>query len=653
MNKHLFSLVFGLGAVAILWIGFGFIGTQVLALVMTALIGLVYLYGAFELYQFRQASVGLDAALAAIPANLDDLAEWLVLVPPALQNAVRLRVEGERVGLPGPTLTPYLVGLLVMLGMLGTFLGMVVTLNGAAFSLQGSTDLQTIRSALAAPIQGLGLAFGTSVAGVAASAMLGMMSALCRHQRLQTAQRLDSTMAQRLRVFSLTHQRQQAYLALARQAQALPDVAERMQAMMGQMACMSQQLGEQLLGNQEGFHREVKGHFEGLAHSVDRSLKTSLTQSAQRVGDTLTPILSRAMADMAQQASQMHQRTSDAVQTQITAMASQLSDAMQTLTASLDQRTAALLTSVNAAYADVLTQQTHADQQRQQAWAGALASSADKTLAEISRLMTCTEDLLRARIRAEAQWSEQAHAQLAQLTRLMRNEFGALRDAEAQRGQAAVARLGELQTALTHHLTTLGTALEDPINRLIDTASEAPRAAAEVIGQVRAQMNHAAQRDNDLLQERSRILETLHTLLASIEHASSEQRAVIDALADTSAVSLERASLAASTRLAREADQLAEVAAQVSSSAVEVASLGETFGYAVHAFQGANEKMISSLQRIEGALNQSMTRSDEQLAYYVAQAREVVTLSVLSQKEIFEALRQLSSSPTPAVQAVA
>ena len=33
-------------------------------------------------------------------------------------------------------------------------------------------------------------------------------------------------------------------------------------------------------------------------------------------------------------------------------------------------------------------------------------------------------------------------------------------------------------------------------------------------------------------------------------------------------------------------------------------------------------------QRIEGAIGQSMSRSDEQLAYYVAQAREVIDLSL-------------------------
>ena len=37
-----------------------------------------------------------------------------------------------------------------------------------------------------------------------------------------------------------------------------------------------------------------------------------------------------------------------------------------------------------------------------------------------------------------------------------------------------------------------------------------------------------------------------------------------------------------------------------------------------------------------------MARSDEQLAYYVAQAREVIDLSLMSQKQIVEDLQQRS-----------
>ena len=44
---------------------------------------------------------------------------------------------------------------------------------------------------------------------------------------------------------------------------------------------------------------------------------------------------------------------------------------------------------------------------------------------------------------------------------------------------------------------------------------------------------------------------------------------------------------------------------------------------------------------VEHTLSQAMARSDEQLAYYVAQAREVIDLSISSQQGIVEDLRRL------------
>ena len=43
-----------------------------------------------------------------------------------------------------------------------------------------------------------------------------------------------------------------------------------------------------------------------------------------------------------------------------------------------------------------------------------------------------------------------------------------------------------------------------------------------------------------------------------------------------------------------------------------------------------------------------MARSDEQLAYYVAQAREVIDLSITSQQSIVEDLRRLRVKPAMA-----
>jgi len=87
------------------------------------------------------------------------------------------------------------------------------------------------------------------------------------------------------------------------------------------------------------------------------------------------------------------------------------------------------------------------------------------------------------------------------------------------------------------------------------------------------------------------------------------------------------------------------VAAQVTGSAAEVASLGEGFGLAVQLFSRASEQLMGQLQRIEGALGQSMARSDEQLAYYVAQAREIIDLTLGSQKQIVEDLQKLARVP--------
>jgi hypothetical protein len=626
MHKHLFTGAFLLGAAAIVWIGAGFVLSHPLALGVTLLIAAVYGFGAFELRQFRQSTRSLSAALTSIPDALPNLGDWLNQLHPALQNPVRLRIEGERIGLPGPALTPYLVGLLVMLGMLGTFLGMVVTLNGAAFSLQGSTDLQAIRSALAAPIKGLGLAFGTSVAGVAASAMLGLMSAVSRRERLLAAQVLDSKIATALRGFSLAHQRRETYQALQAQALALPAVVDQLQLMMAQMDQLSQQLNQRLLSNQEGFHGEVKGIYSALAASVDQSLKDSLRQSAQVAGESLKPVLEAAMTGIAQEARALHERVIDTTQTQLDG---------------LSERMGAQALAQQQAVCTALAQTA------QQITANAQAH-ASSTLSDIQRLTSSAEALARSRIDSEVQWLAQHGARMDQLADLLQTELGALRTEEAQRGDAAVARLGDLQTALTGHLSTLGTALEDPIRRLIETASEAPRAAAEVIGQLRQQISNSVARDNDLLEERGRILATLNTLLASINHASLEQRAVIDALVVSSAGALEHTGSQFAAQVGQETAKLSDMAAQVSSSAVDVASLSDALGFAVSAFSEANAKLVGQLQRIEGALDKSMARSDDQLAYYVAQAREIIDLSLMSQKEIFDELRQL-----PARQALA
>jgi len=659
MTKFSFPLAFAIGLVILGWIALGFVGASWLPLAITAVIGGVYLLGAFELRQFRAGTAALRAAVEDTAQTPPSLADWLARVPPALRNAVRLRIEGERGALPGPALTPYLVGLLVMLGMLGTFLGMVLTFQGAVFALEGSTDLQAIRSALAEPIKGLGLSFGTSVAGVAASAMLGLMSAICRRERLELARHLDSRIAGDLKPFSLVHQRQEAFKALQLQAGALPQVVAALQAMMERIDARSQHLDQQLLQRHGQLQRDVTLAFTELAENVGGSLKESLAAGASAAGATIRPVVENAMAQVVQESQRMHER----------------------VTQTFEQRSAALLAGVNESLARTQSEQAVAEQQRLAAWTQALqgmaaelqgqwrrvgdegiaqqqavcralersagevaqraSAQAGRTLDQVAQLLQQSEELVRSRTESEARWVEQHGQRMDQLAGLWRTELAALRQEESRRGEAAVGRLGELQAAVAQHLATLGAALEAPITRLLQTASEVPQAAAGVIAQLREEMSRVAERDNLALQERSLLLERLGALLQQVNQASGEQRAATEALVASASSVLDQAGARFAEILDGHAGKAADMAAHIAAGAVELASLGEAFGQGVQLFQASNDKLIAGLQGIEASLTRSTARSDEQLAYYVAQAREVIDLSIASQQGLVENLRQL------------
>lgn len=712
MNRLFLTASFAIGLMTVAWVGVGFVGSSALALVMTALIAGVYLLGAFEIKQFRAATASLAAALANIPQPPPHISAWLERVPPSLRGPVRLRIEGERGSLPGPVLTPYLVGLLVMLGMLGTFLGMVVTFKGAVFALEGSTDLHAIRSALAEPIKGLGLSFGTSVAGVAASAMLGLMSALSRRERVEAARLLDTRMATVFRPFSLAHQREESLKALQAQAHTLPDVVDKLQSMMDGMERRSQQLNEQLLGHQAQFHRDAALVYTDLAAAVGASLKESLTASARVASEGLKPVVEAAMSAIAQESERTHQRLVDAAQTQMSGLSAQFGATARTVsegwaaalqthartseslvdgldrsltafTATFEQRSNALLVTVNESMSQSQSNQSLADVQRLAAWTQALEASAaslqeawqrvgaqtleqqqaacqalqkaagqiteqsshhvSQTLGDIAKLLSQSEELVRSRIESEALWAEKQGDRMDQLAGLWRTELGALRDEEAARGHAALERLGELEAASARHLATLGTALEAPMTRLLQMAADVPQAAAEVIAELRQEMTQLTERGNLALEERADVMDKVRAVLQAINQASGEQRAAIESMAASAEAVLGQTSQAYSATLEAQAGRAAEMAAQATGSAVELASLGESFNHGIQLFSTTNERLMESLQRMEGAISQSMGRSDEQLAYYVAQAREVIDLSITSQQGIVEDLRRLHS----------
>jgi len=729
MNKQLSGAAFVAGLIVLVWVGVGYASTNALALAMTALIAAFYVMGGLELRRFHQASTALAQALEALATPPASLADWLATLPAPLQNAVRLRVEGERVALPGPAMTPFLVGLLVLLGMLGTFLGMVVTLGGAVQALEGSADLSTMRAALTAPVKGLGLAFGTSVAGVATSAMLGLVSALCRRERVQVGQLLDGRIATVLRGFSQAHQREETLKQLQAQARVLPAVVDQLQAMMAQMAQQGEQLSAQLQANQQGFHQHAQGAYSALAASVDQSLQRSLSESARLAGASLQPVVEATMAGITRETSALHARVADTVQQQLdglsrqfghtvqqlaqgwdaamarqdhsqTALTQGLHTALQGFNQGFEERASALLASVASTQAALqsslqttlgtLTQDAatlHGEQARStqaqlealasqfsgaaQAlsaqWAQALRQQADGQAAQAAANQATLDGLAQGfseRASHLLATVDQAHGSLhtqlaardearleAWQQSLSRLATGLAQTWAAAGAQAATQQQQICQTlertaqAITAQSEAHARATIGEIGQLMQAATEAPRVAAEVIAQLRQQLSASIATDTAMLAERNRLMTTLASLLDTVRHASTEQRGAIDSLLGSTAQLLDQVGQRFNEQTHAASTQLGSVAAQLTGSAVEVASLGEAFGQAVQQFSSANEQMLGQLARIEAALDKSSSRSDEQLAYYVAQAREVIDLSILSQQQIVEDLQRLAQRP--------
>ncbi|HHX4533291.1 TPA: DUF802 domain-containing protein [Burkholderia contaminans] len=919
-------VVFVAGLLAVGWIGVGYVASNPLAAAVTLLIAACYVAGAWELLRYRQATATLSRAVAGLtepPAKLDT---WLDTLHPGLRGAVRARVEGARVALPGPSLTPYLVGLLVLLGMLGTLLGMVVTLKGTGAALESATDLDAIRASLIAPVKGLGFAFGTSIAGVATSAMLGLLSALVRRERIDAAQQLDAKIATTLRVHSSAHQRDESFRLLQRQADVMPTLVDRLQTMMTTLEARSVALHDRQIESQQAFFDRTERAYAGLASNVGDALKESAAESARVAGAALQPVVAATMTGLAQEMAALRDTVTGAVQRQLdgltdgfekttgnvtavwnraldeqrragdavaqqlqttlgqftdtfsqrsadlldgvatrlestesrlsdawrdalsrqeqvgetlagqharalgeaaaaferhsgatlaamreshaglqadlaardeqrvaawndslAAMAAKLGDEWQRAgvhsaarqqeicdalaqttrdltaqAATFEQRSNALLSTIRDSHTGLQTQLAARDEERLSAWNDSLAAMAAKlgdewqragvhsagrqqeicdALAQTTRDLTAqastfeqrSNELLstirdshtglqtqlaardeerltawndslaamaaklndewqRAGVHSAGRQQEICDA-LAQTTRDLAAQastfeqrsnalLSTIRDSHAGLQSQLAARDEERLTAWNDSLAAMAAALRDEwaqtsaqaatrqqdicdtlartanditaqaqvhasdtineIARLVQAASEAPKAAADVVAELRQRLSDSLVHDTAMLEERSRLLATLETLLGAVNHASTEQRTAIDALVSTSADLLDRVGARFNDTVDAETRKLDSVAAQVTAGAVEVASLGDAFGMAVQVFGESNDKLLTHLQRIEAALEKSLARSDEQLEYYVAQAREVIDLSMMSQKQIVEDLQQLA-----------
>ncbi|WP_100638374.1 DUF802 domain-containing protein [Marinobacter salexigens] len=652
MSRLFFFLAFAIGLTVTAWIGQRFLGSDLLALSVTVIIAAVYTLGFVELLGFRGTTRKLQHKLSTTPESHEQVTSWLSGLPEQVQFSVQRRIDGHFAALPSPQFTPYLVGLLVMLGLLGTFAGMIVTLSGAASALDGSTELSVIRSALAAPIAGLSLAFGTSIAGVAASAMLGLASTLSRRELLQVSRQLDKTLRQRLHHLSADHQRQQAFKALETQADALPRMATAMESMTARMEQLGKQLEESLTRNQQEFHTTVGGHYQTLATSVADSLEKALESSSRLTAERIEPIVTEAMASLQSSAGKLHEDWSATTKQQL----AELTESFQKTTQEagdnwqqnlLAQQQAsaehnkALQETSQQAQQQLLEQVQQATEQTAQQWQSGVEQQ-QQTAEKLTTNLQSTLQEYQAHFREESAKlaSHQQQGLDALITRIS-EQLSQLHEQEAARGDAANERLAQLEATVTKHLTELGVGLEAPMTRLIETASETPKAAAQVISQLQSEMTRNSERENQLLEERQRLVQELDSLLESQRSNADSQRQAVDSLISGAGETLTGISERFNTLIQEQSQQLGKLGEDITGSSQEVGALSESFLAAVEMFSASNTQLQESLTNIQKALDGAGTRHDEQLAYYVAQAREVIDLSVSSQKDVIDAASAL------------
>jgi hypothetical protein len=134
---------------------------------------------------FRVADPGLvltkpPVLLAPMATMLRDRIGRMTLSAPAMRSildSIAMRLDEAR------DLSRYLIGLLVFLGLLGTFWGLLETVSSVGRTIAsldaGATDtgviFEDLKAGLQAPLAGMGTAFSSSLFGLAGSLVLGFL----------------------------------------------------------------------------------------------------------------------------------------------------------------------------------------------------------------------------------------------------------------------------------------------------------------------------------------------------------------------------------------------------------------------------------------------------------------------------------------------
>jgi hypothetical protein len=273
-------------------------GSDRLAFSLVVLIGGLLIGGTIELLLRARANERMLGELDALPPTPS--AEAIAATREPLRARLLARLSGSLAPAGPPLVSSYLLGLLVMVGLLGTFLGLFETLHGAREALTQSGDVVALRAGLAAPMQGLARAFGTSAAGVCASAMLGFAVLAVRRAEARVHQRIAAFGAGAGASLSVQGRMLAALEALVAQGASLPAAAASLGAVVASVESLTRDSAQRASEDRAHADRALASAMTTAMEKISIELREGAKLAASAVGEAVGPEVDRIVERTAQ-----------------------------------------------------------------------------------------------------------------------------------------------------------------------------------------------------------------------------------------------------------------------------------------------------------------------------------------------------------------
>jgi len=214
--------------------------------------------------------------LASIAALLAERRSRLSLSPMALRSlldGIALRLDESR------EIARYMTGLLIFLGLLGTFWGLILTIGSIADVIAaldvGSGNMTEIfanlKAGLSTPLSGMGTAFSSSLFGLAGSLVLGFLDLQAGQAQNRFFNELEETLASQTRISTGSG----------------PSISEGETSVPAYVQALLEQTAESLEGLQRTMSRGEESRINANNASVQLNERLSILTDQMRAEQTL------------------------------------------------------------------------------------------------------------------------------------------------------------------------------------------------------------------------------------------------------------------------------------------------------------------------------------------------------------------------------